>query len=233
KMIWQFGELGYDIDINQNGRTGAKPILWSYLQDTNRRRLRDTYANLIALRKLPGYSTATFTSQLGSQSKSMHLTSTDLKMTVVGNFGLFSDQIDPDFQQTGKWYNYLTGDSITVANPHTLLDLNVGEFAVYTSTRIRRLTLATRAEQANVLHLAAAPNPASGSTTLLYKLPAASAVQLTVRNVLGQAVLTLPDQRETTGPHTRELALGKLAAGVYIVQLRADTQQQTLRLVVE
>ena len=33
KMMWQFGELGYDIDINQNGRTGAKPILWNYLQD--------------------------------------------------------------------------------------------------------------------------------------------------------------------------------------------------------
>ncbi|MDQ2771431.1 MAG: alpha-amylase family glycosyl hydrolase, partial [Bacteroidota bacterium] len=31
KMVWQFGELGYDIDINQNGRTGAKPILWNYL----------------------------------------------------------------------------------------------------------------------------------------------------------------------------------------------------------
>ena len=26
KMIWQFGELGYDISIDQNGRTGKKPI---------------------------------------------------------------------------------------------------------------------------------------------------------------------------------------------------------------
>ncbi|MFM6936587.1 MAG: hypothetical protein ACKOXH_02725, partial [Aquirufa sp.] len=23
KMIWQFGELGYDVSINDNGRTGA------------------------------------------------------------------------------------------------------------------------------------------------------------------------------------------------------------------
>ena len=55
-------------------------------------------------------------------------------MTVVGNFGIFSDQIDPEFQQTGKWYNYLTGDSITVANTHGLLNLNAGEYAVYTTT---------------------------------------------------------------------------------------------------
>ncbi len=25
KMIWQFGEFGYDVDINENGRTGIKP----------------------------------------------------------------------------------------------------------------------------------------------------------------------------------------------------------------
>ena len=235
KMIWQFGELGYDIEINQNGRTGAKPILWNYLQDANRRRLRDTYANLVALRKLPGYANAAFTSQLGSQSKSIHLTSPTLKVTVVGNFGIFGDQINPEFQQAGKWYNYLTGDSITVSNPNALLALSPGQFAVYTSTRVQRVALATRAGQdaANMLHLSAAPNPARGTTRVQYELPAAGAVQLTVRNVLGQVVLTLPTAREAAGAHTRELPLGRLAAGVYIVQLRADARQQTLRLVVE
>jgi glycosidase len=235
KMIWEFEELGYDIDINQNGRTGAKPILWNYLQDANRRHLRDTYANLVALRKLPGYSNAAFTYQLTGQSKSIHLTSPTLKVTVVGNFGIFGDQINPEFQQTGKWYNYLTGDSITVASTSALLTLNPGDFAVYTSTRVQRITLAnhTGVPTVNALHLSAAPNPASRSTAVLYELPSAGIVQLTVRNVLGQAVLTQPAAREAAGAHTRELPLGKLAAGVYLVQLRADDQQQTLRLVID
>ncbi|WP_201984778.1 DUF4961 domain-containing protein [Hymenobacter rubidus] len=234
KMVWEFGEVGYDIDINQNGRVGAKPILWNYLQDANRRHLRDTYANLIALRKRPGFSTGTFSGALSGQSKVMHVTDPALKITVVGNFGLFSDQVDPSFQQTGKWYNYLTGDSITVTNTHDLLNLNVGQFAVYTSARIRRITLASStAQAAATFHLSVAPNPASGSTTVLYELPATGTVQLTVRNVLGQNVLTLPTVRESSGTHTRELPLGKLAPGVYIVQLRSDAQQQTQRLVVE
>ena len=72
-----------------------------------------------------------------------------------------------------------------------------------------------------------------GSTTLRYELPAATTVSLTVRNVLGQAVLTLPATREAVGSHTRELPLGALAAGVYIIQLRADGLQQTQRLVVQ
>ena len=33
KMIWQFGELGYDISINQNDRTGNKPIKWEYFDE--------------------------------------------------------------------------------------------------------------------------------------------------------------------------------------------------------
>ena len=39
KMIWQFGELGYDISIDQNGRTGEKPIKWEYLTDVDRHKL--------------------------------------------------------------------------------------------------------------------------------------------------------------------------------------------------
>jgi 1,4-alpha-glucan branching enzyme len=32
KLMWQFGELGYDVSIDENGRTGAKPIRWEYLR---------------------------------------------------------------------------------------------------------------------------------------------------------------------------------------------------------
>jgi 1,4-alpha-glucan branching enzyme len=35
KMIWQFGELGYDYSINFNGRTNSKPIRWNYFQEAN------------------------------------------------------------------------------------------------------------------------------------------------------------------------------------------------------
>jgi 1,4-alpha-glucan branching enzyme len=234
KLLWQFGELGYEVDINLNGRTGPKPIRWEYTQDANRARLRNTYANLIALRKLPGFSTAAFTHQLAGQSKVMQLTSPTLNVTVVGNFGVLGDEVNPRFQSTGKWYNYLTGDSITVANTNDLLVLNPGDYAVYTKTRIRRVALATRnAQQQNFFRLTASPNPASGSATVHYQLPVGGAVQLSVRNVLGQTVLTLPVVRQAAGAHSRELPLGKLAPGVYLVQLRAESRQEMLRLVVE
>ena len=61
KMIWQFGELGYDYSINtcqdgtvnNNCRTDAKPIKWDYLQVVSRQRLHDVYAALLKLRANP------------------------------------------------------------------------------------------------------------------------------------------------------------------------------------
>jgi glycosidase len=95
RMIWQFGELGYDYSINacadgtvdNNCRTSAKPIRWDYNTSsvpapapytatgaiahpaaltTERRRLYDTYRALIALKKQPAFATpTTFTQNVG------------------------------------------------------------------------------------------------------------------------------------------------------------------------
>src|SRR4030095_15681652 len=69
KMIWQFGEQGYDYSINtctngkvnNNCRLDPKPIKWDYLQNTARKRLTDVYTGLLKLRVHPLYRTA-FTS---------------------------------------------------------------------------------------------------------------------------------------------------------------------------
>ncbi|MCC3153481.1 alpha-amylase family glycosyl hydrolase [Hymenobacter sp. BT770] len=250
KMVWQFGELGYDKSIfmcsngtvptpypNDQCKLSAKPAVWPYYQDPNRRKLYDVYRSLIALKKKePVFETPTsYTQSLAGAAKSIHLSDATVSVTVIGNFDVTATTIDPAFQSTGKWYNYLSGDSITVSNVNAPISLQPGDYAVYTSRRIKRSTLlATRPgqETANAFHLTAAPNPASGTTTVQYELLTGAPVQLTVRNVLGQNVLTLPVVREAAGAHTRELPLGKLAPGVYIVQLRADSRQQMLRLVV-
>ena len=51
KMIWQFGELGYDYSIDENGRVGEKPVKWDYLDDANRLKLFDVYSAMLRLRK--------------------------------------------------------------------------------------------------------------------------------------------------------------------------------------
>ena len=49
KMIWQFGEMGYDIS-GGNGDTSEKEPHWEYLDNSSRKGLHDCYAELIHFR---------------------------------------------------------------------------------------------------------------------------------------------------------------------------------------
>lgn len=50
KMIWQFGERGYDVSIEYNGRVGEKPPRWEYMEDWRRKNLYYVYSSLIDLK---------------------------------------------------------------------------------------------------------------------------------------------------------------------------------------
>ncbi|MBX0290239.1 T9SS type A sorting domain-containing protein [Hymenobacter sp. HSC-4F20] len=253
KMIWQFGELGYDKSImqcpdgtiptpypdNESCKLSNKPILWNYYQDANRRHLYDVYRSLIALKvQEPAFENpASFTQSLNGAVKTMHLTDPRLNVTVVGNFDVQSATVVPNFQAAGTWYNYLTGEAITVTNPAAPLTLAPGQYAVYTSRKITvpaGTVLATKAQRAAAaLQLVALPNPAGNSAQLRYTLPQATTVQVTITNLLGATVQTLPAARQAAGAQEVALPLHNLASGVYIVQLTTGQQQQSVRLVVQ
>ena len=234
KMIWEFGELGYDVGINTNGRTGAKPIRWNYYNEVSRRKLHTVYTNLTALKQQLAFAAGTFTTRSSSQGKVLQISHSSLNVTVVGNYGVTPINVTPNFQRTGRWYNYLTGDSINVANTADLLTLVPGAYAVYLDRPLRRVALASKqAAAANVFQLTAAPNPAAVSTTLRYELPAAAPVQIIVSNLLGQNVLTLPSVIKPRGTNSLELPVQTLKPGIYLVRLQAANLQQSLRLVVE
>jgi 1,4-alpha-glucan branching enzyme len=239
KMVWQFGELGYDVSIDFNGRVGNKPIRWNYYQEPARRKLYDVYSALIALKKTqPVFDNPTaYTQQLGGAGKSIHLSDANLKVTVIGNFDVAAATIDPAFQQAGKWYDYLKGDSITVTNVNAQLSLQPGEYHVYTTQRLRRpasVLTSKAAQQAAALGLTVAPNPATARATVRLTLPTAAPVTVTVRNVIGREV-----RRVQLGPRPAgatveaPVSLDGLAAGMYLVTVQAGQASATTRLVVQ
>ncbi|WP_324671155.1 alpha-amylase family glycosyl hydrolase [Hymenobacter sp. GOD-10R] len=244
KMVWQFGELGYDFSINRctdgtindNCRTANKPIRWDYQQVPARKQLYDVYRSLIALRvNEPVFEApTTYTQQLAGAGKTIHLAGPGLNVTVVGNFDVVPTNVNPGFQQAGTWYNYLTGATRVVTDPNAAITLQPGEYAVYTSRRITRPgVLATKSAQQNLLHLSAAPNPADATATLRYELASAAPVSLAVTNLLGATVYTLPTtSRQAIGAHELALPTANLANGVYLVRLSAGSLQQTTRVLV-
>jgi hypothetical protein len=74
------------------------------------------------------------------------------------------------------------------------------------------------------------PNPFNPGTTIKYKLPQASLVNLKVYNVLGQEVATLVDESQPAGIHAVQFDGSGLSSGVYFYRLSAGDFVQTRKL---
>ncbi|MCO4294388.1 alpha-amylase family glycosyl hydrolase [Solitalea sp. MAHUQ-68] len=138
-MIWQFGELGYDISIDQNGRTGEKPIHWEYAQDANRKKLHDVYSRMVKLKTKTNWldNASVTTNSLGNTGiRYMVIESAAGKTVVVGNFDVTAQAININFPTSGAWYEYAGSGSGTINLPAGTYNttLEAGEYHVYTSS---------------------------------------------------------------------------------------------------
>ncbi|MDB5142511.1 MAG: alpha-amylase [Mucilaginibacter sp.] len=135
KMVWQFGERGYDISIDNGGRLGDKPPLWNYMADANRAHLYSIYAKMIKWKiKNPVFTTTTFTYNLGGAYKFIQLLGADgTNVQVVGNFDIMPQSVSISFPATGTWTDNITGTSINVATLPYSTTLAPGEYHVYSN----------------------------------------------------------------------------------------------------
>jgi 1,4-alpha-glucan branching enzyme len=139
KMIWQFGELGYEITINQNGRTGRKPIHWEYFNDANRKNVYDIWRTLAIFKKTqPVFNTTDFTLTVTNLNKRIILRDATMDVVILGNFDVTTQSITPNFTKTGTWYEYYTGStlSVTSSNITTPISLQAGEYRLYSSVQL-------------------------------------------------------------------------------------------------
>ncbi|MBN1541852.1 alpha-amylase, partial [candidate division KSB1 bacterium] len=144
KMIWQFGEMGYDYSINTNGRLGRKPIRWDYLQDDHRKALFETYAALIKLRRTQStFQTSDFYLSAASPVKRLALTHSEMNAVVLGNFDVIPAYINANFQHSGAWYDYFSGDTLQADFSQTVILLNPGEFRIYTDVKLEAPEMTT------------------------------------------------------------------------------------------
>lgn len=79
---------------------------------------------------------------------------------------------------------------------------------------------------------AVAPNPTRGAATVRFTLAAPGAVRLSVVDVLGREVAVLADAPHLAGTHAVPFDVSRLAAGTYVVRLRAADAVLARRLTV-
>ncbi len=175
KMLWQFGELGFDYSINRcdNGtinndcRLSIKPAVWDYQDEGPRRKLYKLTADLIKLKKEANVfqdGVATFASDnlikaVVIKNKNYTVTpadATEMSAVVVANFDLGTKSYALSFPHTGTWYEYYSRTSIEVTSPAVSVTLLAGEFKMFTNVTLASSLITTVNESAS---FSVYPNP--------------------------------------------------------------------------
>lgn len=148
KMIWQFGELGYDFGINRcedgtysnDCRLSPKPVAFSlnYDSDANRTAVYDMWAQIIALRNNNEvFKTNTYTVESGNLLPKIHIWDNSIpnsslnKVIVLANFKTTTSVVTPNFENTGMWYNLLDNTGFSVTSTNQTVTLLPGEFKIF------------------------------------------------------------------------------------------------------
>ena len=240
KMMWMFGELGYDYSIDFNNRLGEKPIRWDYYADPDRRQLYDVMSAIIKLRKSPAFQQGAYTYNLTSLIKTIHIDHDSMHVVILGNFDVKANYIIPNFSRVGTWYDYLSGSALEVEGGQGALLLQPGEFHIYTDVQLEKpvITLVDdmTTETPSGYHLYQNhPNPFNASTRIEFDLAAPGPVQLDIYNINGRHVVKLVDSVLNTGRHsiywdgTDEFGHG-LATGVYFYKVQLNNRQHVKKM---
>ncbi len=211
KMMWQFGELGYDYSIDDPCRVCNKPIRWDYNKGL-RKRVSQVWASLIELRKNEvAFTSDDFRLSVAGPGKRIEINHPDMDVRIIGNFDVVQLVLEGNFSRTGWWYEFFTGDSISVSSVHELLPLEAGEYRVYTTKRLRPPSIT--ASLPGIIHehkdFSIYPNPVKD---LAFVEAWESESRISVVNLAGLEMM-----KAFLHPLEEKINLGSLPEGIYII----------------
>lgn len=230
KMIWQFGELGYDISIDSNGRTGEKPLHWEYKSVADRALLFQVVSKLNYLKKkYPVFSATDFTQSLNGEIKWIKLNRNGENVLVVGNFGLATVNASIEFQKAGVWYDCFGQKTINAGTGTQSMLLAAGEYRLY-STQNFGVPVFTGIEK-NFIdpnNLFIYPNPA---TNYINVTSAESAKSISIYNLAGLKAKEF--KLSNIQGVENQLYIGDLPSGIYLLQAKSADGRIVVRKIIK
>lgn len=162
------------------------------------------------------FKTSDFTLDVGNSNglNTIHLTKTDASdikyITIIGNFGVTTQSINPNFQQTGIWHDLLDNNStISVSNTNTTISLAPGEFKVYADNQASlSINNFFSVENKVIIY----PNPTSN----ILKVETSLTIdKVEVYNVIGRKIDTLLF-------NNNEVDVSDLTPGIYLLKIHSE-----------
>ncbi|MDD3738401.1 MAG: alpha-amylase family glycosyl hydrolase [Lentimicrobiaceae bacterium] len=233
KMLWQFGELGYDFSINypsgtSDDRLTPKPVRWDYFDDKDRRYLFEINSLLINLKKNnPVFQTKNFDVNLSGKIKTIQLSDTANNIVVVGNFDVTQQTANVVFQRTGTWYELFSGDTIIIDNVNQSIRLNAGDYKLYSDIKID-FPYQKKSPESLLLNFSIYPNPTYGDANILLHVKDNSKISLRAFSVDGSNVHDIFNGVMSGNNNIKWQAPKK---GLYIVELTIGNFKKMAKLI--
>ena len=245
KMIYEFEETGFDYSINSNGgRLAPKPIRWDYQSWWPRKYLFNVFSSLINLKKnLPVFKASDFSLDVSGPLKKIHLQSAGMNAAILGNFDVVQQSITPAFQQSGTWYDYFSGDSISVINTTDNLTFQPGEYHIYTTVKLNKplftgmdetLLPFSTGKDISVVY----PNPSSNHFNIVVKINKPSGIFIDFYNWSGEKIFRITENSCNIGTHLitwdgSNFEGKRVPSGIYLYRVTVENKSEIKKLILE
>ncbi len=233
KMIWQFGELGYDYSIDFNGRIGNKPIRWDYLLDPNRKRIYEVMSMLAWLKNTQEvFSKSDYTYSVAGSVKLYKANDTSLNALSVANFNVKLDSITTSFQHTGWWYELFSGDSVLINDVNQKIILSAGEYRFYLDKKLNNPNTLTglQLSKSEKLALEVFPNPVIDDLNLTFTV-SREPMEIDVFDIMGRKVFS-KKVSSAIGMHTIAKSEMSLQSGTYILKCKQGNSINQTKIII-
>ena len=237
KMIWQFGDLGWEksifscnngsVNTSSDGIAGdckldTKPQpQWTsnWLGDSNRNKIYTDWSKMITMKTTEpvflGSATISNTSTLYPNIKITNnsLASTQLKdVLILANFNVTTQNVPSGFPYPGTWYNLMDNTSLVVSDVNATITLPAGDFKIY-GNKTASLAVANYEKAATLVLY---PNPVSSHFVLNEPT-----TKVEIFSITGQLVKSFNSSQNTGYQYT----VNDLSKGFYIVKAWSDNNE--------
>lgn len=231
KMIWQFGELGYDYSIDYDCRVCNKPIRWDYFENNGRQRIYYVYKTLIELKqKYDVFKTTNYTINQTGMLKSIHLFDDEMNVVILGNFDVITNDINPNFPSTGQWFELYSNDTLDVSNTQDVISLNAGEYRLYTDVKLKSPNLPMSIDEIIGVEneqISVFPNPSQGLFYFDLRNSKMDNSQIKIYNTNGQMVMVSEESQDGY----ISLNMESEKAGMYFYEIYSDNKRLTGKII--
>lgn len=141
KMMWQFGEMGYDVTIGDDDsqKVEPKPVRWEYMENADRKALYDAVSKCITFRTthpaMYGFDgkTTINTWKVGDanmSAKTLVYSNAGGSVIVMANFTNASSEATCNVPVQGTWKNLITDAAVELGSATYTTTLAPGDYVV-------------------------------------------------------------------------------------------------------